>query len=109
MTLFTEPNLTSGIDDAIVSTAQSVVMFPIMILVFVYGVILLGGFANQKRRTGSGDFWFWNVLGSVTTFVVTLIFTLTAGIINGTVLGIIIGITILSALAYYISSVKGEV
>ena len=41
--LFTPPNLSSGVDDAIIDVASSVTAFPIMILVFVYFVVLLGG------------------------------------------------------------------
>lgn len=108
MSLYAQPNLTSGIDDALISTAQSVPMFPIMIIVFVYIVIIMGGSSNQKRRVGVADYPFWFVLGGLAATFLALIFTLGAGLINLTVLSIIISITIMSAIWFFLSTVRGE-
>jgi len=108
MTLFSPPNLTSGIDDALITTAQSVPAFPIMILVFIFFIVVLGGSANQKRRTGSADYPFWFVLGGLTITFVALIFSLGEGLISLPTLGIVIAITIMFALWFFLSKVRGE-
>jgi len=106
--IYTQPNLTGGIDSAIVTTAQSVPAFPIMILLFVYFLVLIGGSSNQKRRTGNADFPFWATLGGLTVTFLSLIFTLVSGIISGVTLGIVIAVTILSAIWFFLSKVRGE-
>src|SRR5512133_2185471 len=90
MSLYNMPNLTSGIDDAVIGTANTVPAFPIMILFFTWILVLAGGVANQKRRTGNADFPFWAVLASLSTTFVSLIFTLGEGLIDLTTLGIVI-------------------
>lgn len=109
MSLFNIPNLSSGIDDAIVSTGQEVSAFPVMILVFVFAIIFLGGSANQKRRIGTADYPFWAVLGGVTISFLALIFTLGNGMIDIVTLGIVISFTILAALWFFLSKVRGEI
>ena len=110
--LFSPPNLTSGIDDALISTGHAVPIFPIMIMVFVYMLVLIGGSNNQKRRTGNADYPYWFLLAGLTTFMLSLIFTLpnalNGSMIDLTVLGIVVAITILSAVWYFLSSVRGE-
>lgn len=109
MSLYDMPNLTSGIDDALIGTANSVPAFPIMILVFIFCIVWIGGTSNQKRRLGSADYPFWTVLSSVSTTFMAVIFTLGDGLINLTTLGIIIAVTILSAVWFFMSSVRGEI
>lgn len=109
MSLFSQPNLTGGIDDAIITTSQSIPIFPIMILIFVFMVVWLGGTSNQKRRIGYADYPFWAVLAGVTTTFLALIFTLSAGIINLTTLGITIAITILCAIWFFLNKDRGEI
>lgn len=108
MSLFNQPNLTAGIDDALITTAQSVSVFPIMILLFVWGLIFIGGSSNQKKRLGVADYPFWNILAFVSVTFVSLIFSLGEGMINLTTLGIIIALTILSAIWFFLSKVRGE-
>ena len=71
MSLYQEINLTSGIDDALISLAQNVPVFPIMILIFVFGLVLMGGASAQKKRTGTADIPFWAILSSLSTFMVS--------------------------------------
>jgi len=108
MTLFDEPNLTGGIDDALISTAQEVPTFPIMILVFVFFTILLGGATAQKKRTGSSDVPMWAVLAGLSTTFLALIMTMGEGIIDLATLGIVIAVTILCGLWFFLSKVRGE-
>jgi len=108
MTLYDAPNITSGLDDALFETAQSVPAFPIMILVFTFFVVLLGGSANQKKRIGRADYPFWFVLASMTTMMLTLLMTLGEGMIDIVTLGIVVGVTILSGVWFFLSKVRGE-
>lgn len=109
MVLFNPPNLTSGIDDALISLVQEVSILPVMILVFVYFLILLSGSANQKSRTGSGDYPFWSVLAGLTITFLALIMTIGTGIIDLTTLSIVISITIMSGVWFYLSKQRGEI
>jgi len=106
--LFEQPNLTAGIDDALISTAQSVPAFPIMVLVFIFFTIILGGSSAQKKRTGSPDIPMWAAMAGVSTTFVALIMTIGDGIIDLTTLGIVIAITIMCGLWFFMSKVKGE-
>ena len=105
---FTEPNLTAGIDEAILSTGQSVTAFPIMILVFTYFLVVLGGSVNQKRRIGTADYPFWAVLGGMTITFEALLMTMGSGMIDLTTLGIVIAVTIMSGVWFFLSKVRGE-
>ena len=109
MALYDQPNLTSGLDDALISTARSVPAFPIMILVFTYLFVLIGGSSNQKRRTGTADYPFWSLLAGLTLVFEGLVMTLgSVGIIQPYVLSIVFGITILSAVWFFLSKQRGE-
>ena len=106
--LYTQPNLSLGIDDALVSTAQSVPALPVMILAFVYLVVLLGGSGNQKKRIGNADYPFWFLLSGITITFLALIFTIGGGLIDLTTLGIVVGITVMSSVWFFLSKVRGE-
>jgi FtsH-binding integral membrane protein len=108
MTIYAQPNLTSGIDDALITTSKSVPFFPIMILLFIFCVVFLGGSANQKRRIGKADYSFWAVLSGLTVSFVALLFTLGEGMINLTTLGIVIAITIFFGVWFFLSKIQGE-
>jgi len=108
MALYEEINLTSGVDDALVSLAQNVPIFPVMLLVFIFGLVLLGGSSNQKSRTGTADIPFWSVLASLSTLMVSLLMTLKEGMIDIVTLGIVLGITIMCGLWFFLSKVRGE-
>jgi len=106
--LYNQPNLSAGIDDALVSTAQSVPIFPIMILVFIFFTILLGGSSAQKKRTGTPDIPMWAAMSGVSTTFVALIMTIGDGIIDLTTLGIVIAITLMCGVWFFLSKVRGE-
>lgn len=109
MALYTAPNLSDGIDSALIDTARAVPSFPIMLLVFTFMIVLLGGSANQKRRIGTGDYPFWTVLASLTTTFLALLMSLGEGIIDLTTLGIVIAVTIMSGVWFFLSKQRGEV
>lgn len=108
MTLFHPPNYTTGADDILVTTAQSVQVLPIMILVFTYLLVALGGSSNQKRRIGTADYPFWFVLAGVATTMLALIFTLGGGFIDLLTLGAVVSVTIMSGVWFFLSKVRGE-
>lgn len=109
MSIYTAPNLTSGIDDALISMAQSVPTFPIMTLVFVYFVVLVGGSSNQKARVGNADYPFWSVMAGLTTTFFALLMTIGTGIIDITTLSIVLAVTIMSAVWFFLSKQRGEI
>lgn len=108
MTLYNEINLTSGVDDALYSLSHSVPIFPIMLLVFVFSVVLIGGSKNQQRKVGNPDVPFWSVLAGITTTLVALLMTIPPALIDITTLGIVIAVTVMCGFWYFLSSVRGE-
>ena len=106
--IFSPPNLTTGLDEAIVGVAQAVPAFPIMILFFTFFLVLLGGIATQNRKTGSADIPMWALLSSLSVFLMSLLMTLKAGILPAWVLGIVVALNILVGFWYFMSSGKGE-
>lgn len=109
MTIYEVPNLTSGIDEALVGTISAVPAFGVMILVFVFLTVMLGGMINQRRRTGSSDVPMWATLASVTTLMVSLIMTMTAGLIQMEVVSIVITITIFCGLWLFLDKNRNEI
>lgn len=108
MALYEEINLTSGVDDALVSLAQNVPVFPIMLLVFIFGLVLIGGTSSQKRRTGTSDTPFWAILAALSTFIIALLMTMGEGMIDLLTLGVVTGVTIMCGLWFFLSKVRGE-
>ena len=109
MPLFNPPNLTGGVDEVIVDVVREVPSFTIGLLLFVFGVIFLGGISTQKRRTGFADYPMWAVTSSLSVLVITLILTIKQGLISLDVLGIVVAITIFSGLWLFLSKGRGEV
>ena len=105
---YTFPNLTEGMDNAIIDTVSAVPSFIPMFLFFVFGVIFIGGSVSQKRRLGTADFPMWATISSLATFMITLPLTLTTGIISLPTLAIVITITIVSGLWLFLSRGRFE-
>lgn len=102
-------NLTSGIDDALISTASSVSIFTPMFLLFVFCIVFLSGSLKQKRRTGYADIPMWATISSLVTLVIALPMTLTKGLIDSVTLGIIVTITIASGFWLFNDRNRNEV
>ena len=109
MPIYNMPNMTTGVDEAIIDTATAVPVFIPMFLVFVFGIVFLGGVTSQKRRLGVADMPMWAVIASLSTLMVTLPLTLTTSIINLTTLSIVVTITIVSGLWLFLSRNRYEV
>jgi len=109
MTIYDVPNFTGGVDETLIQVATEVPSFIIGMLIFIFGVIFLGGSSTQKKRTGYADYPMWAIMGSLSILVVTLILTIKEGLINLETLGIIVAITILSGLWFFLSRGRGEI
>ena len=109
MALYTPPNLSTGIDEAIVGTVEAVPSFTPMFLLFIFGIVFIGGIVSQKRRTGVADMPMWATISSLATMMITLPLTLTSGLIQLDILVIVVVITILSGLWLFLSRNRYEV
>ncbi len=107
--LFTQPNVTTGLDDIVVDTVTAVPSFVPLIFVFVFFVVFLGGVARQKGRTGTGDYAMWAVVASLSTLMVTLIMSIIEGLIRVDWLAIVITITIFSSVWLFLDRRQSEV
>lgn len=106
--LFTPPNLTSGIDTAVISTATSVPAFAIGTLIFAFMVVLIGGSSSQYKRNGYADIPLWSLFASLSCLMLSLIMTIKEGLITLEVLGIVLAITIITGFWYFMSSARNE-
>ena len=109
MPLYTAPNLTAGLDTTLISVFQEVEIFVPMLLVFVFGIVFIGGMNSQKRRIGFADTPMWSVLASLSTLLIALGLTLVSGGIQLEVLAIIVAITIASAIWFFLDRNRNEV
>ncbi len=107
--LYNTPNLTDGIDEALVEVAIAVPSFIPMFLIFIFGTVLIGGLIAQRNKTGFGDFPQWTTLASISTLMVALPMTLISGFISLTTLAIVVTITIASGVWLFLDRNKGEV
>ena len=109
MPLFNQPNLTGGVDQVLVNVATEVPSFIIGLLLFVFGIVFLGGTSTQKRRTGYADIPMWATMSSLATLLITLILTIKQGLISLDTLGIVVAVTIFSGLWLFLSRGRGEI
>ena len=109
MTLYTLPNMSSGMDTAIVGTITAVPIFAPMFLLFVFMVVLMGGMGSQKRRTGNADMPLWGTLAGLSTFMITLAMSMIEGMINLATLGIVIAVTITFAVWLFLDRRSTEI
>lgn len=107
-TLFEIPNITNGPDDLIVGLATEIPIFSVMVLLFVFTTVFLGGMATQGRRSGYVDAPLWATLSFLTIDLIALIMSLTPGIINPVVLAVCFGGTFFSALWLFLSKGRFE-
>jgi len=108
MSIYTQPNLTGGMDEVLIEVVTTVPSFMIGLLVFVFGFVFISGSATQKKQSGYADMPMWAVMASLSTLMVTLILTIKGGLINLETLGIVVALTIFSALWLFLSRGRGE-
>lgn len=109
MTIYTAPNLTSGVDDALYDTVRAVPSFTPFLLFFVFGTVLISGALSQKRRTGYADIPMWSLLASICALMVALFMTLRAGLIDLFTLGVTVAITITCGIWFFMSKGRNEI
>jgi len=105
---YATPNLTGGIDDALIDVSSAVPSFLIGLLLFVWSFVFLSGMAAQSKRRGSADAPLWATMASISTLMLTLVLSLKAGLVSLDVLGIVVGVTLLSGLWLFLSKGRGE-
>lgn len=106
--VYTMPNLTGGIDTNIIQIVKQVPSFTIGLLVFVWGVVFLGGTSTQSARKGYADMPMWATMASLSTLIVTLILSITAGLMDIVTFGVVVAVTIMSGLWLFLSKGRGE-
>ena len=107
MAIYDLPNATTP-DGLLIDVASKVPMFGIMILVFAWCIIFLGGMSRQSKRFGYADTSQWAVLASSATLLLSLVMTIQEGFINIQTLVIVLSITILTAVWFFMSRGRFE-
>lgn len=102
------PNATGGIDTVMNQLSSAIPAFIPMLLVFVYFLILLGGFNAQRRKEVNADFAQWNLLASMAVLMISLLLSTGQGLMNITILSVVVAITILSAIWFFFSKGRFE-
>lgn len=106
MSIYNLTNATTP-DEILIGTATSVLAFPVMLLVFTWFFVFLGGSQKQASRQGYADVPQWSVLASLSTLLLALIMTTTAGILPVQYLIIVVAVNILTGIWFFMS--KGRI
>lgn len=106
--LYDSPNLSRGMDNFLVDLNSAgndwSLPFTSMFLIFIFGLIFIGGFLSQKRRTGFGDASMWATVAGLGTTMIALLLSMISGLVSIEILIITIVITILSAFWLFMSN-----
>ena len=108
MALYNIPNISDGFDDFIVLTIAEVPIFTPMFLLFVCGMVLIGGITAQKRRSATVDLPMWVTMASLSTFMIALPLTLLGGLIDVTTLSIVTSVTLASGIWLFLDRNRRE-
>jgi len=108
MALYNVPNISDGVDNFMVDLVAEVPIFTPMFLLFVFGLVLIGGATSQKRRTGTVDLPMWSVLASLSTFMISLPLTLLGGLIDIFTLSIVVSVTLMSGIWLFLDKNRRE-
>jgi len=106
--VYTLPNGTT-LDLIGTQTISAVGVFTPMLLAFVFFLVLLGGSARQKARTGDADFPAWSTIASMSTFMLALLMATITGIIQIAWLVIVAVVTIFCGIWLFIDRRQSEV
>ena len=109
MTLYTAPNLTTGLDSAIIDTMSAVPIFTPMFLLFVFAIVFIGGSTSQKKKTGFADIPLWATVSSLSCLMIGLALSLGEGMINLTTLVLLVVITLLSGAWLFLGQNNREI
>jgi hypothetical protein len=106
--VYTLPNGTT-LDTIGVQTITAVSNFTPLLLAFVFFIILLGGSARQKSRTGDADFPAWSTVASMSTLMLALLLSTITGVIQLGWLVIVTIITIFCGVWLFLDRRQSEV
>jgi len=109
MALYDLPNMSAGMDDALIGVVTAVPIFTPMFLLFIFGVVFVGGISSQKKRLGNADIPMWSVIASMSTLMIALPMTLRAGLISLEILAILVAIVLMSGVWLFLDRNKNEV
>jgi Fe2+ transport system protein B len=101
-------NTTGGMDQIVVDTVTALPSFTPLLLVFVFGVVAIGGIFRQRLRTGTADYAMWVSLASISTLIISLIMSVISGIVRLDQLVIVLAVTILSAVWLFLDRKNTE-
>ena len=108
--LYELPNATAGMDNILYQmTTGSFYWITPLILLFVFGVVFIGGIIRQKNRIGTSDYSVWAVIASIATLLIALLFSVSAGFIRLDWLLIVISLNILSGIWFFMDRKASEV
>jgi hypothetical protein len=108
MAIYSDVNLSSGVDTALISIATQIPALPIAVLIFTFIIVLVGGTSAQSRRFGYSDWAMWSLLASLSCLLLSLIMTINLGLIDLGTLGIVIALNILTAFWFFTSRGRFE-
>ena len=103
-------NLTDAItpDEVIISISSAVPIFPIMLLVFIWLLVFLGGVQKQSSKSLYADAPQWAVIASMACLLLSLVMTMAEGIIGLPILLIVVAVTVLSGVWFFLSRGRFE-
>lgn len=105
---FNFPNMSNGVDEALVDLSTELPSIVPGILFFVFFIVLIGGSSAQHRRMGTADYPLWATWAGVSTTLVAMMMSLKYGIINLVILSTVVSITILSAFWLFVTRNRNE-
>lgn len=108
MSTFTLGNATTP-DESIIAIATATGgLFPIMVLVFTWVIIFLGGMQKQNKRFGYSDAPQWATMASLACVLLSLVMTIKEGLISLPTLLIVMGVATLSGVWFFMSRGRFE-
>lgn len=107
MPTYNLPNGTTP-DEILGSISTSVPVLPIMLLVFSWFVIFLGGVLRQNTKSGYADLPMWASIASLGCLLLSLVLTVRSGFIVLEVLMVVIAVTIFSGVWFFLSRGRYE-
>jgi uncharacterized membrane protein len=107
--LYNLPNATSGVDALAIQTFSSFPWMSVLLLMFIFLVVFIGGMTRQKIRSGTADYPAWAVIASIATLLPALLMSVTAGFIRLDWLLIVIALNIMSAIWFFLDRKTSEI
>lgn len=107
--LYNLPNATSGIDTIAGQTVTAVPEFTWLLLLFVFGVVAIGGSSRQRIRNGEADFPAWFTIGGIASFFTALMLSLISGVIQTETLVLTLVVAIIGGIWLFLDRKQSEV